>query len=1549
MICKIIPRTTNTKTGETVASSLFVSIDHLIGNSNYNYNSNVRKGKFLDITSQQDDIKAIYNTLRSTEYQSIYSDNGFKLIDGEPYLGDVIRSLSNYSIQAKFPNFVKDMKFLVEQATNLPSLLLLDTLSKRLGIEYDIEATDSNEISYYKNGKVTFNARVFSKDFNKAKADEIALHEFTHPIIDHIELKDKSLFKRLLEEAKTTLTKREINKITKLYQTTNEAGKVTTDQSTLNKEIIVRAIDKERGLQSPKTSLFSKLKTWLFDLIKSIGNPLPNNGIESINTLNDINELLLNSSINVKLISQDLQKQYYREASDADLISSDPVVGTVDLINRLFSDTDSGLQKSLDAVNRFDPLAVNNDSTRLTVEYAKRSTTRGKLIVRFPGAKSNVQEFPFNSIAELQSITNTQKIEITNQLTTYSNDYSKRLSNILNLGLPNNTDEEEATEYQKALNELNENYDYEFMSKLKKSIDGKVKSNFMPYSTFVQLYPELAIADLADSNIVVEISRVKDTNGKSINRYTILVPSIGSGSDINQHTPFATKFFKTEGLTPSSNNAVIKGFTIGDTLEGSKHLLGSIIAMKIAQNDPTAEFDSLKYFNAYKVTSVKELGLEEGVNNIKLLNDQFPEFINGIISQDDDLVHTKALSEVLSKANDTAYADRFKQSYIQLLFSMDALDMLATGFTSGYFQAYDGKDLGDRTVRNGLLDAINRRKKTLYRVYGGSIDPVTGDSKLLNPLSKEGKEYLILSLAAYELEGRRFGQDLMELNRDMSLDNGIEVWIKGQGDHFNAYYNSLFGKVRSIMSRVKEKFIKYNTKKNKYFLDYLKQVKEYNGSKNIAFDYKEDLYKNLYQMVDLQVMEEYKEDGLVLTRKRLKLDSNGQPVIKSVHTSKLKEPNDPSLQSFEKELILDIVEGVRESVKALIKEKYNNRELNEKYRSMTFEEAFLAWEADNMNVVYNSDSTKMRYGNYLMMPALKKDFTTSILEGKVKDGFKAYMDAEFNMNSINLDTDTELYNNNSLGILDMFTQRGNDETGELALFGNRMGALGLVKEGDTVYLLDEKRNKRIASDLQTSLDFYQFKLMKELEDRNLKTTFLSAKSALIYDQLRSKKNKAVELELMEDLFKLLIFDEVKSIGVGRKNIDAAKALGMITSGVSKAVLSFNIASAIVAGLGANIALATSVLSRKYGKRFLGIKDWGNAIKFVNNPKNWQLVDDIMTAMQFHSTDEKSLIFNQNVKAGSNKYGILKGVAVGRNSMLTQGLGDYYAKALLLIGQMQFDGIIDNWKYDKNGELYYDWDQERANQSKVSTFRKNDREVTKDELVDANRLLNTKGDPLVPYGDTMKDSLTSIAGQLFGQVSDEQKGKLDTNVLVKALAQMKTYIAARANNLYSRGFYNPNISWYEQDANGNMIKVNHFQEGAFNTVVSTISQIRELGLKSGVEGLKPEQQATLRRLAIELALFALAMLVYGNIDDEDKKKNPYDYYVQAAIMDIVGVYNPVDYLNAITTPISIVYAMRLANATSDMVQFEFDSALKLTGATKTFTTVTSLFEDDTKFR
>lgn len=760
------------------------------------------------------------------------------------------------------------------------------------------------------------------------------------------------------------------------------------------------------------------------------------------------------------------------------------------------------------------------------------------------------------------------------------------------------------------------------------------------------------------------------------------------------------------------------------------------------------------------------------------------------------------------------------------------------------------------------LEKINRKINKLHKIYG--------DSGLKNHGIK--KEFRLLTEAKIQLEEQVRGYKSQPRSTD--LDH-LEVWLKNQLEQPNQYVNLIMGTIRKWFYSIKANYKKYNSNKNKVFEKYFEAWGNDSSNrtesakiKEILFTNQEEVYKDLFIYEELEV---YDSEGKPVKE-------NGKTKTKKVNTFRFKE--DSELKDYQKEFVNYVIEQQRKSIIELAKTKIQEGLFDDNYTN--------AEEWYNEVVGYNDR----------LLNLLSTDLTDSLLKGNIKQGLKNWWEQHMDYQDLDFGNDPRKYTKNDLGRVN-------------SLIGDKYGSRGRRMRLGITYIGSKAvytGNKGLSEDVQVMLDTFVYGNMKQQRMGEFRSVFLSGKLALQREGMLKNKEMTKELSTVEKLYDYLVYREMEHLNVG--GADATKALNNLRKATSGVILAGNFASGLITLIGSNTTLITNTASGMFGKAFFGIKNLYNAAKYIG--KNFDKANQITELMGLHNSNESTLMYADRFKAGKRE--MYKGLLNGRFNMVFTGMGDYIAKMLITIGQLDKDGILHNFKLDKEGEVYYDWSMDKRDK------------LIKDKIQEnLERMSMPKGEKgfLIPYDNSMLDSLQTISSQTLGSMNDEQRSRLNTNAWAATIFQFRSYLLSRANQVWSRGYYNENIRTYSVK-NGKLQVDMLYQQGFLNSLATTSAVLRENGYnvaKSWNE-LNDTQRANFRRFAISIVTYAAAYLVYM---DDDESDNPYRRYLGYALTDLIGVYHAGEYLNGFASPPSVSLLLKTSNALGNAMVFDFEKA------------------------
>lgn len=704
----------------------------------------------------------------------------------------------------------------------------------------------------------------------------------------------------------------------------------------------------------------------------------------------------------------------------------------------------------------------------------------------------------------------------------------------------------------------------------------------------------------------------------------------------------------------------------------------------------------------------------------------------------------------------------------------------------------------------------------------------------------------------------------------------LESWVHTQGEYANVDMNMVFQEVQALEDGAKQRF------KNRHVSQMKAAVNEFiknNGGTSVKGKVLNDTqayFENLFDKVKVR---------------RLEPDGNySEPV--EVNILKFKDPDDTrnNLTPAERVFVRKMIALHKDSLVRLMDKKIKDG-LNKDFASG------IEWYEKK----YKSQE--------LLLPVTRKSSSEIFSSGEFKEGGSAWLEDFTNIYNLN-----DQSQSNKEYIFGKFGSASSQLGGEYGS-ESRLKSMGLEYVNDELVLIDPKKNNTLSVNVEQSLNLSAYNNEKAALEMELHTVYNAARINLLNDRIA---DRGKELETLKAMFENLVYGDMEKTKF-TKNRDAMKAVHGARKITSLGTLTLNWKSALLATLGANMSLFSDSLSQRYGSHFFNAKDYGKATLWVGaNPGKF---DKLIDLFMFHESDEVNLLFSDKFQAAQ------KGIYKSRYNMILHSAGDRLVRGLLLVSQLIHDGIIDNFE-EKNGGLVYNWSKDKRPDAVKKAIQEN---------------LAYRGVENLPYDEIMMRSLTTIAGKVMGSFTDADKARFQTNESAKVFAQFKAYLGARFTNLYSQGFENLNIRHYEVGKSGELTVENYYQEGVYQSVVHMLKEISRLGAGNTInifEELKPEQQANLRKLLIDTSLFVGSFLVYQSLKaglDDDKFMN--SRYVEYAWLDLVGLYNPKDYLMAISSPVAIVYLGRLFTLAFNVITLDFDAATK--GAISVFGPVRSV--------
>lgn len=921
-----------------------------------------------------------------------------------------------------------------------------------------------------------------------------------------------------------------------------------------------------------------------------------------------------------------------------------------------------------------------------------------------------------------------------------------------------------------------------------------------------------------------------------------------------------------------------KGFTIKNNNLGKKQIMAAILVLQIKRSDPTAKINSARFGDFSFQGEALTMDIYEAIHNLR----------NAYRNQETRDLLPAEIFQLLADT-DTVKDEEFIPNAVEILLSTE-LDKKARGeiYQKNLVTVLESNHTGK------MIAAINRRIHFLTTTFTQKNS--NGKFKYEDPEDVIGKEILVLAKAKEQLH-QHSGLDRRTLNFDVKLGN-MSRWFKSLGDFQNSQMQLVFQEFRSVMFKIKQDFEKFRKQKDKAFQEYYNSFSDANGAqvKNRTFNYTQDLYKNLFETVKVRKL----ENGVLSTDM---VDAN---------IVKLKDPDDTSngLKDFERKFIRVIIAMHRKSIVDFINRKIENGEID-------------------AQVYQDGDDWYQKEYQHAerLLPVMAKSSGTQVMEGDFWNSVKTSAMEAGDFLEIGVDGFQSDRRHRPFGSATMQRQ-GNIRYGR----DERIKKIGLDVYNNELVMIDPEKNKRANLDVEQIIHSSVFQNFKSKFEHPLIATLVTAKIILAKRELDENVDKSIELKTLQTLFDNLIYGERQELNQFGTNLEAPLDFARKKVGTFTLMVHFN--SALLTLAGSFMGLASNAVSMRFGPEYFNGKNLAKAAYFAI--KNQKKFGDIVDMFLFHDKSETSLVHSGKYKENQ------KGFFQDHHKLLLHSLADRFTKGLLLCAQLDHEGLLENFEYDSNEELIYNWSKDKRKKAIQDHIRNRNAEQEKDDL---------------PYDDVLINTLTTISAKIFGAMSDEEKNLIMTHGAAQFFAQFKQYIVARGNELAQTGFENQNIAWYSTDENGEIRLTPYYQEGMINTVVQYGKELARLKWNptAAWAEMRPEQKRNFRKIGIDVTFFAMGMMLYtmatDDEDDEEWKKkfrtSAEAQYLKFAVLDMIGIYNIADYTEAVS-PAVFTYMERVVDAMVVFANGDFqkgsEKSVKLFGVGKSAYFIKDLMED-----
>lgn len=524
-----------------------------------------------------------------------------------------------------------------------------------------------------------------------------------------------------------------------------------------------------------------------------------------------------------------------------------------------------------------------------------------------------------------------------------------------------------------------------------------------------------------------------------------------------------------------------------------------------------------------------------------------------------------------------------------------------------------------------------------------------------------------------------------------------------------------------------------------------------------------------------------------------------------------------------------------------------------------------------------------------VLPAMPRRSEAALSVGDFKDSVALSMN-----NLLNMDAPSEAYfdPNATLkqGSLQSTLWEQLDESGAYSM--QRLRMMGLVmNDNGGLTIVDAAKQRNVTKNLK---DIYQTSINHSIRARMLKEAATTAQIGL--DILRGlqysgKDTTAQEqvIQVYADRILLGTLPKSKEISIAGHLFQIDKFFNFSARMAYTAALAFAPlvqAKSIVSS--AVKLLASAVINAGSKSGLFGASALGTATASVAT--DTARVEAVNRIMQVVGRGERDLM-NHMMHNVTQKHGLNQDIA-----MVGTYYGDYYAKLIGMVAQLQEEGIWDTLTVNQTtGELEYD-------ESKDPRWKTKDGEIIRQAVLQAriDQGLQKHGDTklTMPYDVKEMHRLRTIVERYAGETNDVQmKTLLQGFGLGRAALTMRSYIQGVIKTWYRPGEVE-DLMGGRVVVDGKPVWVGRPMEGILQTLGNTLIKVRDLGKGKGWKEMTPWQRRNILLLSVHAAVIGL--LIYAlkqYLDEEDDEEEgsygekAFEYTVVNGLGEQLAIGNP----------------------------------------------------------
>jgi len=917
------------------------------------------------------------------------------------------------------------------------------------------------------------------------------------------------------------------------------------------------------------------------------------------------------------------------------------------------------------------------------------------------------------------------------------------------------------------------------------------------------------------------------------------------------------------------------------------------------------------FFIALAILQLQQRNPDIQIDGIRVLSSEGAvyrplvfEVVSSIKMFQDERLEEYVPDDLKNLLNTTNFKKAFDQTAVNSLeYFLEVKDTEHTESNSALLDIIKTSNLEE------IREAIKNKLKSLYKVLAvDGINPSTfyweAPDHPLYPL------LMVLTRAYHEIERMEEGVDLRHLNNRMHLTT-IESYTKDAGSYIDPKINWVLGNIRSILNSVREYILTdYKNRREAIFKKFFDTVNTRTlGETIIRVD--SQIYSNLFQTMDMLIAENNVHPDKWKTKKT--------PIMA------LKEVDDKTLSSTEREFLISFYELMDKEVERLVTAHFNN--------------------IGNPGLISDFMNNKYRPNRHLL-PVLKG----GRIENLLKNGLGAALD-QLLLEDLEFETTGYLKGNYGLEALDLLMpQIPQNDTNISRLFGSeqRMRALGISQLNGKYIIENLADNNRLTFDLQFIIDYFAYQSAKSSTRPEMLTAYLSGRLLMLAAEAEKRNYSKADIsagrDALDSMVARLLNNERTSIIAGH-DTDIGKLADFVRRTTTAMALSFNIASPLLALSSGFFGLLTNTSVNRFGDAFFGFNDLGSAVSFLaSSPKKFfNLIDKFFA---INEGDDTSIMFDDFHKTKST--GEYETRFATKTPMMLLRMADRISKGVVLVAQLYKDNLFANIVFEDDGQIWYDWSKDNRPTPIIQHLKKQAKKW--------NRLTNDEGFPRIPYDDRTLMALELISTKLFGTISDNTKNRGFNNPIFQAVLSMRTWVLGKFDDVFSRKYVNENIATNSVDEDNNftlnMMTVSGVGLSSLKAVKAFFYAMQVYSQTSKWEfskysNLDKTEVTNLKKLGVDIITWGIMTIMYSGLislltDEKDERRNRKLMYLKFMILDIVAAYNMHDYLDAIT-PIFVTKILKVGDATIDLITLQEGSITKAIKTTSFGNTSISIYE------